>query len=283
MAGLTRPRARPFAQVDVFSPTPYLGNPVAVVLDADDLDGDTMQRVARWTNLSETTFVLAPTTPGADYGVRIFTPGGELSFAGHPTLGTAHVWLQHNGSPQDQVVQECAAGLIEVRRNQETLSFAAPPTLHSGAIDEAYLKQIVTALGVDRGQMIDHQWVDNGPGWAVVRLATAQEVLRLEPDLSQLPDAMIGAVGAHPDDSPFAFETRTFAPGVGVPEDPVCGSMNAGVAQWLSRTGTAAGTYRVSQGRRAGRAGVITITTAHDGTVWIGGATNTLFHGTALI
>ncbi|WP_284748224.1 PhzF family phenazine biosynthesis protein [Amycolatopsis sp. RTGN1] len=205
MARLTRFRTRPFAQVDVFSPTPYLGNPVAVVLDADadDLDGDTMQRVARWANLSETTFVLAPTTPDADYRVRIFTPGGELPFAGHPTLGTVHAWLHHNGSPKDQVVQECAAGLIEVRRHRETLSFAAPPTLRSGAIDEEYLKRIVTALGVDRRQVIDHQWVDNGPGWAVVRLATAREVLRLEPDFSQLPNAMIGAIGTQPDGSPY--------------------------------------------------------------------------------
>lgn len=276
-------RTRPFAQVDVFSPTPYLGNPLAVVLDAEDLDRDAMQRVARWTNLSETTFVLPPTTPDADYRVRIFTPGGELPFAGHPTLGSAHAWLHHSGSSKDQVVQECAAGLIEVRRRQPTLSFAAPPTLRSGEIEEEYLEQIVAALGIDRSHVVDHQWVDNGPGWAVVRLATAQEVLGLEPDFSQIPNAMIGAIGAHPDGSRHAFEMRTFAPGAGVPEDPVCGSMNAGVGQWLIRTGTAAGSYRVSQGRRLGRAGDITITAEHDGTVWVGGSTNTLFHGTALI
>jgi PhzF family phenazine biosynthesis protein len=276
-------RLRPFAQVDVFSPTPYLGNPLAVVLDAEDLDGDTMQRVARWTNLSETTFVLPPSAPDADYRVRIFTPGGELPFAGHPTLGTAHAWLQHTGSPKDQVVQECAAGLIEVRSLQETLSFAAPPTLRSGEIEAEYLEQIVTALGIDRSHVVDHQWVDNGPGWAVVRLATAQEVLALEPDFSQLPNAMIGAIGAHPDGSPHAFEMRTFAPGAGIAEDPICGSMNAGVAQWLIRTGGAPAGYRVSQGRRLARAGDITITAEPDGTIWVGGATNTLFHGTALI
>ena len=276
-------RMRPFAQVDVFSATPYLGNPLAVILDAEDLDGDSMQRVARWTNLSETTFVLPPTTPEADYRVRIFTPGGELPFAGHPTLGTAHAWLHHSGSRKDQVVQECAAGPIEVRSRQQALFFAAPPTLRSGEIEEEYLEQIVTALGIHRSHVVDHQWVDNGPGWAVVRLATAQEVLDLEPDFSQLPNAMIGAIGAHPDGSPHAYEMRTFAPGAGIPEDPICGSMNAGVAQWLIRTGASAAGYRVSQGRRLARAGDITITAEPEGTVWVGGSTNTLFQGTALI
>ncbi|MGI5499327.1 PhzF family phenazine biosynthesis protein [Lentzea sp. CA-135723] len=273
---------RPFAQIDVFSAEPYLGNPVAVVLDAEGLDGEMMQTVARWTNLSETTFLLPPTTPEADYRVRIFTPGGELPFAGHPTLGSAHAWLQHTGSSRDRVVQECAAGLVEVRRRQGTLCFAAPPPVRSGPIEEDYLEKIVSALGID-GPVIGHQWVDNGPGWAVVRLATAQEVLALEPDFSRLPHAMVGAVGAHPHGSPHAFELRTFAPGAGVPEDPVCGSMNAGVAQWLIGTGVAPAAYRVSQGSRLGRAGDIAITSEPDGTVWVGGATKTLFHGTARI
>ncbi|GAA2804067.1 PhzF family phenazine biosynthesis protein [Saccharopolyspora taberi] len=278
-------RARDFAQVDVFSPTPYLGNPVAVVLDASGLDDQAMQRLARWTNLSETTFVLPPANPEADYRLRIFTPGGELPFAGHPTLGSAHAWLEHGGNPrrEDRVVQECAAGLVEVRRGEGTLSFAAPPTRRTGDLDEEYLDQVVAAFGIDRDQVLAHQWVDNGPGWAVVRLATAQDVLDLEPDLSRIPTAMVGALGAYPRGSEHAFELRTFAPGAGVAEDPVCGSMNASVAQWLIRTDAAPAHYRVSQGARLGRAGDITITAEADGTVWVGGATTTCLRGTAML
>ena len=277
-------RELPFAQVDVFSPTPYLGNPVAVILGAEDLDDADMQRIARWTNLSETTFVLPPTQPEADYQLRIFTPGGELPFAGHPTLGSAHVWLERGGTPHmsARIIQQCAAGLVEVRRRDGLLSFAAPPTRRSGDIEREYLSQIVAAFGINHEDVIAHQWVDNGPGWAVVRLATAQQVLDLQPDLSRIPTAMVGAIGAHPDGSEHAFELRTFAPGVGVPEDPVCGSMNAAVAQWFLRSGAVSGSYRVSQGQRLGRAGDITITADADGTVWVGGATNTLFRGIAL-
>jgi PhzF family phenazine biosynthesis protein len=277
------PRQHPFAQVDVFSPTAYLGNPVAVILDAEDLDHQDMHRIARWTNLSETTFVLPPTTREADYRLRIFTPGGELPFAGHPTLGSAHAWLERGGKPKapECIVQECDAGLVEVRRRAGLLSFAAPPTRRSGDIEKDYLNQIVEAFGIDHGHVLAHQWVDNGPGWAVIRLATAHEVLQLQPDLSPIPTAMVGAIGAHPAGSEHAFELRTFAPGVGVPEDPVCGSMNAAVAQWLYRTGAVSGPYRVSQGRRLGRAGDVTITADPDETIWVGGNTNTLFHGSA--
>jgi len=276
---------RPFAQVDVFSHTPYLGNPVAVVLEATGLDDEAMQRVARWTNLSETTFLLPPTTREADYRVRIFTPGGELPFAGHPTLGSAHAWLEHGGTPRraDRIVQECKAGLIDVQRGEGILSFAAPATQRTGDLDRDYLAQTVAAFGIRHDQVLSHQWVDNGPGWAVIRLATAQEVLDLEPDLSQIPTAMIGAIGAYPEGSEHAFEMRTFAPGVGVAEDPVCGSMNASVGQWLTREGAAPSSYRVSQGTRLGRAGDITITADSDGTVWVGGATTTCFRGTAVI
>jgi PhzF family phenazine biosynthesis protein len=278
------PHQRAFAQVDVFSPVAYLGNPVAVILDAEDLDDEDMQRIARWTNLSETAFVLPPTTTDADYRLRIFTPGAELPFAGHPTLGSAHAWLERGGMPKvsEFVVQECDAGLVEVRRRAGLLSFAAPPTRRSGNLAEEYLGQIVDAFGIDRDDVLAHQWVDNGPGWAVLRLATAQVVLNLQPDLSRIPTAMVGAFGAHPEGSEYAFELRTFAPAVGVAEDPVCGSMNAAVAQWLHRTGAVSGTYRVSQGRRLGRAGEVTITAEPDGTVWVGGNTNTLFHGVAL-
>lgn len=276
---------RPFAQVDVFSPTPYLGNPVAVVLDGHGLDDDAMQRVARWTNLSETTFLLPPTDPGADYRVRIFTPGGELPFAGHPTLGSAHAWLEAGGAPKrgDVVVQECTAGLIEVRRGNGILSFAAPATHRTGELESGYLAQIVAAFGIREDQVLSHQWVDNGPGWGVIRLATAQEVLDLEPDLSLIPTAMIGAIGAYPKGSEYAYEMRTFAPAAGIAEDPVCGSMNASVGQWLTASGAMPNTYRVSQGSRLRRAGDISITADDDGTVWVGGATTTCFRGTATI
>lgn len=275
---------RPFAQVNVFSPQPYLGNPLAVIHDADGLTAEEMQRITWWTNLSEAAFLLPPTTDEADYRVRIFAPGGEMPFAGHPTLGAAHAWLENGGTPRrsDRIVQECNVGLVDVRRDGSLLAFAAPPTNRSGDLEPDYLDKIVAAFGIDRSQVLAHQWVDNGPGWAVVRLATAQEVLDLDPDLSLIPEAMIGALGAYPDGSEHAYELRSFAPGVDVVEDPVCGSMNASVGQWLARTGEAGDGYRVSQGSKLGRAGDITISVDADGAVWVGGATTTLFRGTAL-
>ncbi|MEU9337051.1 PhzF family phenazine biosynthesis protein [Streptomyces sp. NPDC048290] len=279
---MTLPRTRAFAQVDVFSTLAFHGNPVAVVLDGTGLDEQDMQGLARWTNLSETTFVLPPTTEDADYRLRIFTPGGELPFAGHPTLGSARAWLDAGHTPRraDRIVQECGAGLVIVRRDQDALAFAAPPRVRDGALDEAYLQRLITAFGITREQVLDHQWVDNGPGWAVLRLASAREVLALEPDLSLIPDAMAGAIGAHDDNAGHDFELRTFAPAVGVPEDPACGSMNAGVGQWLISTGTAPTAYRVSQGSRLGRAASIEVTADGDGTVWVGGATTVAIRGT---
>ncbi|WP_203614999.1 PhzF family phenazine biosynthesis protein [Streptomyces sp. SID13726] len=279
---MTMPRARSFMQVDVFSTLPFRGNPVAVVLDGTDLADEDMQGLARWTNLSETTFVLPPTAEGADYRLRIFTPQGELPFAGHPTLGSARAWLDGGGEARhaDRIVQECAAGLVTVRRSEEdTLSFAAPPRVRDGALDDVYLEQIVAAFGITRERVLAHQWVDNGPGWAVVQLATAEEVLALEPDLSLIPTAMVGAIGAHPEGSEHRFEMRTFAPGAGVPEDPACGSMNAGVGQWLTATGAAPSTYRVSQGARLGRAATIGIDADPDGTVWVSGAATVRIRG----
>ncbi|WP_240528872.1 PhzF family phenazine biosynthesis protein [Streptomyces humi] len=272
-------------QVDVFSTTPYRGNPVAVVLDGTDLTDEDMQGLARWTNLSETTFVLPPTTPEADYRLRIFTPQGELPFAGHPTLGSARAWLDGGGSPRhaDHIVQECAAGLVTVRRGEDTLSFTAPPRVRDGALDDAYLERIVAAFGITRERVLAHQWVDNGPGWAVIQLATAKEVLDLEPDLSLIPTAMVGAIGAHPEGSEHHFEMRTFAPRAGVPEDPACGSMNAGVGQWLTATGAAPSAYRVSQGARLGRAASIEIAADPDGTVRVSGAATVCIRGSITI
>ncbi|MFJ7073682.1 PhzF family phenazine biosynthesis protein [Streptomyces sp. NPDC098781] len=275
------PRTRSFVQVDVFSTIPYSGNPVAVVLDGTGLTDEEMQRLARWTNLSETTFVLPPTVPGADYRLRIFTPQGELPFAGHPTLGSARGWLDDGGVPQhgDRIVQECAAGLVIVRQGQDTLSFAAPPRVREGALDDEHLHRFVSALGITPDRVVAHQWVDNGPGWAVLLLPTAEEVLALEPDLSLIPTAMVGAIGAHPDGHRHHFELRTFAPGAGVPEDPACGSMNAAVGQWLTSTGAAPSAYRVSQGTRLGRAASIEITADPDGTVWVSGAATVCVRG----
>ncbi|MFJ5227331.1 PhzF family phenazine biosynthesis protein [Streptomyces sp. NPDC088400] len=275
------PRTRAFVQVDVFSTSPFLGNPVAVVLDGVDVTDEEMQRVARWTNLSETTFVLPATVPEADYRLRIFTPRSELPFAGHPTLGSARAWLDGGGVPRhpDRIVQQCTAGLVTVRRGDGVLSFAAPPLVRTGALDDACLKRTVAAFGIGHDRVLAHQWVDNGPGWAVLHLPTAEEVLALEPDLSLIPDAMVGAIGAYPTGSSHDFEMRTFAPRCGVAEDPACGSMNAAVGQWLTTTGTAPSTYRVSQGTRLGRAATIEITTGTDGTVWVSGATTVCVRG----
>ena len=279
---ITMPRSRAFMQVDVFSATPCLGNPVAVVLDGTDVTDQEMQRLARWTNLSETTFILPPTAPEADYRLRIFAPAGELPFAGHPTLGSARAWLDNGGTPQHpgRIVQECAAGLVSVRHGEGILSFAAPPLVRDGPLREQFVGQIAAAFGINRDRVLAHQWVDNGPGWAVVQLPTAEEVLALEPDLSLIPTAMVGAIGAYPEGSGHAFEMRTFAPRVGVAEDPACGSMNAAVGQWLTATGAAPSTYRVSQGTRMGRAATIEITADADGTVWAGGAATAYIRGT---
>ena len=278
---MSEPRERDFAQVDVFSHTPYLGNPVAVVLDADGLTENTMAAFARWTNLSETTFVVRPTTPAADYRLRIFTPGGELPFAGHPTLGSAHAWLESGRAPRnaDVIVQECTAGLVKIRTTPNGLAFAAPPTVRSGDLGETLLARIATALHIDRDRIISHQWVDNGPGWVAVRLATADEVLALEPDLTQIPDLMLGVVGTS-GTAGQDFEVRAFAPAIGVAEDPVTGSLNAGIAQWLIRTDQAPATYTAAQGHRVGRSGVIEISSDSSGKLWVGGRSTSCIRGT---
>ncbi len=277
---MTRPRA--FAQVDVFSATPYRGNPVAVVLDAAGLDTPAMQQFAAWTNLSETTFVTAPSSPAADYRLRIFTPGGELPFAGHPTLGSAHAWLEAGGTPSraELVVQECAAGLVEVaiERDAGRLSFRAPALVRQGPLDEVLVEQIVRGLRIDRDDVLDHQWVDNGPGWAAVRLASARRVLDLEPDDSQLGDLMLGVVGPHPAGSAHHVEVRAFVLPAGVREDPVTGSLNAGIAAWLIASGQAPPAYTASQGQRVGRRGEVSVR-ADDRALWVGGACTTCVRG----
>lgn len=276
-------RQRAFAQVDVFASEPYRGNPVAVVLDGEGLEPAAMQRFANWTNLSETTFVLAPTTDAADYRVRIFTPTLELAFAGHPTLGTCHAWLEAGGGDAvtDRFVQECGAGLVEIRRTPDGLAFAAPPLLRGGPVKESLINDLVTALGIARGDVVDVQWVDNGPGWVAVLLASAEQVLALEPDFI---DQDIGVAGPHVPGSSEAIEVRAFFPKDGVlVEDPVTGSLNASLADWLLDTGRLAAPYVARQGTVLGRAGRVHVTRGADGATWIAGATTTAVSGTAAV
>jgi len=283
--------SRPFQQVDVFTTTPYLGNPVAVVLDAEGLRTEQMHRLAHWTNLSETTFVLRPTEPGADYRVRIFTPVAELPFAGHPTLGTCHAWLSTKhvadagsaaaetdaGTDGGEIVQECAAGLIRIRRTTHGLAFAAPPLLREGPVDAGMVDRIASMLGIARGDIVDAQWADNGPGWVAVLLESADAVLALRPSLVDLD---LGVVGAYPPGSPQAFEVRAFFPKDGATvEDPVTGSLNASLASWLLRSGRATAPYVASQGTALGRKGRVHVSRDADGAIWVGGGTVTCIAG----
>jgi PhzF family phenazine biosynthesis protein len=283
-------KTRPFAQVDVFTATPYRGNPLAVVLDGADLSPEQMQHFTNWTNLSECTFLLPPTQPGADYRVRIFCPGRELPFAGHPTLGTAHTWLAAGGRPQgEHVVQECGVGLVKIRRDGTRLAFAAPPLRRSGPLDEADVALIARGLGVARSDIVAHSWCDNGPGWRGVMLRSAEQVLALRPDAAVLagldigvvgPRGKVGVVGAS-DAEGISFEVRAFFPGNnGMTEDPVTGSLNAALAQWLIGAGMAPERYVASQGTALQRAGRVHVERAADGTVWIGGDTVTCIEGT---
>jgi PhzF family phenazine biosynthesis protein len=266
------PTRRPFHQLDVFTNVPLKGNPLAVVHAAQGLSDDTMAAFARWTNLSETTFLLPPADPGADYRVRIFTPGGELPFAGHPTLGSCHAWLAAGGQPRRSgvVVQECGVGLVPIRRDTARLAFAAPPLRRSGPLDEATLACITAALGLARADVLHHQWVDNGPGWCAVMLGSGAQVLALRPDMAALRGLKLGVVAPQAAGQDTQFEVRAFVPGLGVPEDPVTGSLNAGLAQWLIGAGLAPPRYVAAQGAALGRAGRVFVDSEGD-QVWVGG------------
>ena len=292
------PRARPFQQIDVFTAVPGYGNPVAVVLDGSGLDDAAMQRFARWTNLSETTFVLPPTDPAADYALRIFTPGGELPFAGHPTLGSCFAWLAAGGRPQsaEQIVQQCAKGLVAIRREDspagQRLAFAAPAMdiIHPSP---AMVAQVTQALGVTAEQVQRVEILDNGPHWLTLLLDSADTVLALEPDHAALAELgyEVGVAGVYPAqaasqliarssrearafgadrDRPL-IEVRGFAPPIGVQEDPVTGSLNASLGQWLIETGDLPARYLAAQGTALGRAGRVHVARDAQGQVWVGG------------
>ncbi len=276
---------RRFDQLDVFSATPTRGNPLAVVHDAQGLSDAEMAAFARWTNLSETTFLLPPDDAQADYRVRIFTPGGELPFAGHPTLGSCHAWLAAGGKPRrdDAVVQACGVGLVEIRRARR-LAFAAPPLRRSGPLDAATRAQIAAALRLDPTDLLDHQWVDNGPGWCAVRLRDAAAVLALRPDMAAMGALKLGVVGPHPGGHDAMFEVRAFVPTLGIGEDPVTGSLNAGLAQWLIASGQAPARYVAAQGTALGRAGRVFIERDEaDGRVWVGGDVAPCVQGTVTL
>ncbi len=270
----------PFSQVDVFAPGPKAGNPVAVVHDADDLPTEQMQSFANWTNLSETTFLQKPTHPEADYRLRIFTPASELPFAGHPTLGSAHAWLDKGGHHHrdGELVQECEAGLVKIRREGTGLAFAAPPLVRSGPVEPAVLEQAIASLGIGSAEVLGSNWVDNGPGWIGIRLESAEQVLELQPDFALMGQLCVGVMGSYPAEGPADFEVRAFVPGFSVPEDPVTGSLNAGLAQWLRNEGVVDGDYTVQQGTVLGRGGLLTIT-VEDDNIWVGGTSRTVVSG----
>jgi PhzF family phenazine biosynthesis protein len=265
----------PFRQVDVFSAEPWLGNPLAVVHDADHLSEEQMARFARWTNLSETTFLCAPSDPAADYRVRIWTTGGELPFAGHPTIGSAHAWLEAGGVPRgEMLVQECGAGLVDVRRSP-LLGFSAPPLRRSGPVDDELRSRVVTALAVSEADVHDMAWIDNGPGWVGVDLGTAQAVLDVVPDIAAFTDLKVTVLGRWDDTTAAELgadvEVRAFyADGRDFGEDPVTGSANAGLAQWLIGTGALPAAYTSRQGSVIGREGRVRLEADAD-RVWVSG------------
>ena len=300
---------RPFKQVDVFTATPYFGNPLAVVLDASGLDEAAMQHFARWTNLSETTFVLPPTQSEADYQVRIFTPGGELPFAGHPTLGSCHAWLEAGGQSKSSqfIVQQCAKGLINICRDAVStrLAFAAPSLLRS-APEAALLTQVANALGIGTALIKAAQWLDNGPVWLGLLLDSPETVLQLLPNHQALaklgvkvgvagmyepaPSALISRANREAQafaqqklEAPPDLEVRAFAACIGISEDPVTGSLNASLAQWLMADGLMPTHYTASQGVCMGRAGRVELQRDSHGQVWVGGQTVTCVNGSVTL
>lgn len=284
---------RRFKQVDVFTAEPLRGNPLAVVLDGAGLDTAAMQRFTDWTNLSEATFLGPPKSADADYAVRIFTAGRELPFAGHPTLGSCHAWLEAGGKPRGEyIVQECGVGLVRIRRDGPRLAFAAPPLKKTGPLNEDEVAVIARGLGVARADIVAHAWCDNGPNWRGVMLKSAEQVLALKPDGQVLagldvgvvgPRGKVGVVAAQASGQETHFEVRAFFPGNnGMAEDPVTGSLNAALAQWLIGAGYAPPRYVAAQGTALGRAGRVFVEQAGSD-IWIGGGSVTVVDGTVWI
>lgn len=269
---------RRFKQIDVFPGAPLGGNPLAVVLDGDDLGAEEMHAFARWTNLSETTFVVPPTDVRADYRVRIFTPGGEIPFAGHPTLGTCHAWLESRDADAGaSVVQECGVGLVRLRQTDRGLAFAAPPRRRSGPLGAALTQRIAECLRIDASEILAGEWADNGAGWAAVLLRDADAVLTLTPSVVDLD---VGVIGPYRDNGPADFEVRAFYPKNGATaEDPVTGSLNAAVAEWLIADGRAEAPYDVRQGTAIGHDGRLSVELDDEGVVWVAGSARTVVEG----
>jgi PhzF family phenazine biosynthesis protein len=277
-------QTRRYSELDVFTAVPLLGNPLAVVHDGRGLSDAQMAAFARWTNLSETTFLLPPTHAQADYKVRIFTPERELPFAGHPTLGSCHAWLTAGGRPRSasEVIQECGVGLVRVRRDGARLAFAAPALKRSGPLEPDLLARIERGLGLQDGEVVDHQWVDNGPGWCAVRLASSERALQIKPDYAHLRGLSLGVVAPHPAGSDAQFEVRALIGHGSGYEDSVTGSLNASLAQWLIGSGVAPSQYVAAQGaalKRAGRVHVQRI----DADSWIGGDVCEVVAGTVML
>jgi PhzF family phenazine biosynthesis protein len=277
-------QSRRYSELDVFTAVPLLGNPLAVVHDGRGLSDAQMAAFARWTNLSETTFLLPPDHAEADYKVRIFTPERELPFAGHPTLGSCHAWLGAGGQPRgaSEVIQECGVGLVRVRRDGARLAFAAPPLKRSGPLEPELLARIVNGLGLQPGDVVDHQWVDNGPGWCAVRLRSASRALEVKPDYAQLRGMSLGVVAPHAAGGDVQFEVRALighGPGY---EDPVTGSLNASLAQWLIGSGVAPPQYVAAQGAALKRAGRVHVQRIGADT-WIGGDVCAVVAGTVTL
>ena len=277
----------PFYQVDVFAKEAMMGNPVAVVVieaGMPDLDDQQMQSFARWTNLSETTF-LYPDTDG--YLLRIFTPHGELPFAGHPTLGSCKAWIEHTGrQDRDVIVQRCKIGNVTVRvdRTKNELAFAAPELVRTGQVEASTIARACRAMSIDSASVIDSQWIVNGPEWFALRLNSAKDVLKLRfGATNEAMDLIWGVFGPHDEGTETKYEIRTFAPALDVGEDPVTGSFNAGLAVWLGERCRAEGVtpddYIASQGTAIGRKGRVSIYYEADGTVWVGGSVNVTIRG----
>lgn len=273
-----------FDQVDVFGSAALTGNPLAVVHAADDVGEDRLQDFAHWTGLAETTFLLAPTDPEADYRVRIFTTERELPFAGHPTLGSASAWLRAGGRPhlEGRVVQQCGVGLVDVAVQENRLAFAAPPLTRFEPVDRLLRDRLADGLGLAADELLDASWLVNGPEWIGVRLASAERVLAVRPDPERLQGLEVGLVGPHPEGADAQFEVRAFILGAGVVEDPVTGSLNAGLGHWLIGSGQAPTSYVAAQGRAVGAAGRVHVD-RHDDALWIGGQVASVVSGTVTL